>query len=299
MRKGKLEQIDKIGKITILNRTEKKDKYGNYLWKCQCECGEIFVRSSVTLLSSLRNNKNVMCSHCLKKEKEKNTFYTQRKHCIYPPGYKYSYITVISYDKLQKKYLCQCKCGNQTYKSASTIVASRYDNKVLSCGCIKNLQFQNIRNENRKRLSKKVNEILTDPQFDENYVCLITRLIKGPHYYIRKNRNCVELSFSHGEKIAIGIPVENAEEESTKFYNEFCKPIVDKYGCYYKYQNQIYDAFKIWKKDNKYSYEYIAECTGISFNKIVTFASKRYNYPPYFIVNALIKMGFDISSIIT
>ena len=55
-----------FGKLKVIRKTRTKDKHGNYLWKCQCECGNIKNISG----SSLRRGYIKSCG-CLRLNRKK------------------------------------------------------------------------------------------------------------------------------------------------------------------------------------------------------------------------------------
>ena len=56
----------KFGKLTVLEKTNKRQDGGSIVWKCKCDCGNIVEISS----KRLRNNINVSCG-CYQKERQK------------------------------------------------------------------------------------------------------------------------------------------------------------------------------------------------------------------------------------
>lgn len=56
----------KFGKLTVLEKTEKRKDGGSIVWKCKCECGNIVDISSKRLV----NNINLSCG-CFQKERQK------------------------------------------------------------------------------------------------------------------------------------------------------------------------------------------------------------------------------------
>lgn len=56
----------KFGKLTVLEKTDKRQDGGSVVWKCKCDCGNICEISS----KRLRNNINISCG-CYQKERQK------------------------------------------------------------------------------------------------------------------------------------------------------------------------------------------------------------------------------------
>lgn len=46
----------KIGKLTVIESTNRKNKYGCYYWKCKCDCGNFCEKDSATLLAGKVNS---------------------------------------------------------------------------------------------------------------------------------------------------------------------------------------------------------------------------------------------------
>lgn len=56
----------KFGRLTVLEKTDKRQDGGSIVWKCKCDCGNIVEISS----KRLRNNINLSCG-CYQKERQK------------------------------------------------------------------------------------------------------------------------------------------------------------------------------------------------------------------------------------
>lgn len=111
-----------FGRLTALKLTGKK---GNqYLWLCNCECGNTAIVSSECLLGE----KTKSCG-CLLKE-------IARKRFIDLTGMRFGILTVLSYQGKTKDnrsyWLCKCDCGEMTYGNGHNLSSG---NKV-SCGCM-------------------------------------------------------------------------------------------------------------------------------------------------------------------
>lgn len=117
---GKCNEIKpgaKFGLLTVIKKSDKKDKKYRYFFECRCECGNIiFVRGD-----SLKNGLSESCGRC--KEPK--------------PGDKFGLLTVIKKsdkkDRTKNHYFeCRCECGN--------IILTRSFNlregSTKSCGCL-------------------------------------------------------------------------------------------------------------------------------------------------------------------
>ena len=86
---------DKIGKILLLEKIG-RGYHKDAMWKCKCECGNIFYRYT----SSVKKGKSCGC------DKYEDI-----------AGKKFGRLTVIKkvgVDKNQQsKWLCKCDCGNE------------------------------------------------------------------------------------------------------------------------------------------------------------------------------------------
>lgn len=59
----------KFGQLTVIEKTNKKDNYNNFLWKCQCDCGNIIEVPTTSLLSG-----NTRACGCVKSFYEKEIY---------------------------------------------------------------------------------------------------------------------------------------------------------------------------------------------------------------------------------
>ena len=111
--------IEKIG----------KNKYGQILWKCECDCGTIRNVSGITL----RNNLSKSCG-CLVKEINGKRKSYRRLNLI---RHRFGRLLVIRdaghNKRLESIWECICECGN-----IKTIVGvSLIGGKTKSCGCLR------------------------------------------------------------------------------------------------------------------------------------------------------------------
>ncbi len=113
----------KFGKLTVLKRSETKNK--RTMWLCECDCGNrCNVRSD-----KLRSNKTMSCG-CAQRE---NASIANFKNEI---GKKYGFLTVIrplyeKNDNGETMWECQCDCGNKTIVRGSLLRSGH----TKSCGC--------------------------------------------------------------------------------------------------------------------------------------------------------------------
>lgn len=107
----------RFGKWKVLGYT------GDYKWKCQCDCGNIRDISRNNLVSG----DSTSCGCDSNKDKLKDL-----------AGQRFGKLTVIEYNKDEKKWLCQCDCGNTVYKRSWDL----RNGKATTCGCIKGGGFK-------------------------------------------------------------------------------------------------------------------------------------------------------------
>lgn len=112
---GILEDLTgkQFGYLTVLGKSEKRNKSGHVYWNCKCICG------NEKLISSARLKQNIKTCGCK---------YEDLK------GVKSGNLTAIEYVgsyKNNSMWLCKCECGNTVNVKATAI-----RNKTInSCGC--------------------------------------------------------------------------------------------------------------------------------------------------------------------
>ena len=108
---------DKIGKILLLEKIG-RGYHKDAMWKCKCECGNIFYRYT----SSVKKGKSCGC------DKYEDI-----------AGKKFGRLTVIKkvgVDKNQQsKWLCKCDCGNEIVVNRGNLSINKI--RTYSCGCWK------------------------------------------------------------------------------------------------------------------------------------------------------------------
>jgi 5-methylcytosine-specific restriction endonuclease McrA len=107
---GKLVAVCKVG----------KDKHGNSLWKCNCQCGTVKIIPTTRLL--LGRSRSCGC------EQVRASRRTLRR------GSRFGRLKVLSFCGISNNrsmYLCECRCGNLT-----TVQMHRLKQGITkSCGC--------------------------------------------------------------------------------------------------------------------------------------------------------------------
>ena len=120
----------KFNRLTVISKTDQRDRRESIIWKCLCDCGKICFVSG----TSLRNGTVKSCG-CLHKEAvAKNG----RDRTINLRGRKIGLLTVIEPTEKRQSdgsviWKCECSCGNITYVSSNNLLKK---NPISSCGCL-------------------------------------------------------------------------------------------------------------------------------------------------------------------
>ena len=118
---------NKYGKLTPIYRTI-NDKNKKAQWICQCDCGNIILKTSRDLISG-----NTKSCGCLNIENLKTRKSLVKIELL---GQKFGKLTVIAEHPIRKdgcvQWICQCECGNLTIVSGTNLKRG----KVKSCGCL-------------------------------------------------------------------------------------------------------------------------------------------------------------------
>lgn len=131
-----------FGRLTVIKKSDKKDKVGHLYWKCHCECGK-----NITVLgTSLIEGSTKSCG-CLHSELCSNLFFKDLS------GQRFGKLTVIERAKEKEKnnrvvFKCLCDCGTICYVQSNNLK----NGHTQSCGCIKSIgeyQIREILNNNK------------------------------------------------------------------------------------------------------------------------------------------------------
>jgi hypothetical protein len=102
-------------------------------WKCRCSCNSEIIARSDKLLKGTKTScgcKTIRTADNLMKAKE--ALYKKNYEAVeHMQGQTYNYLTTVSYE-VSKGWLCNCKCGKQTYALPYELKTD----KQKSCGCI-------------------------------------------------------------------------------------------------------------------------------------------------------------------
>jgi hypothetical protein len=119
----------KFNRLTVISKTDQRDRHESVIWKCLCDCGKICFVSG----TSLRNGTVKSCG-CLHKEAvAKNG----RSKAIDLTNTKSGLLTPIKPTEKRAAdgsiiWQCKCDCGNTSYVSSNALLQKR----ILSCGCL-------------------------------------------------------------------------------------------------------------------------------------------------------------------
>lgn len=115
----------KFGLLTVVKKTNQK-KFGYYLWKVHCDCGN----ETVATTHHLKNGDKQSCGCLVHKVEDLS-------------GTKYNLLTVIRMVDLRSSndeilWECLCDCGESTYVTRDKLLSGH----MKSCGCLKDLSLE-------------------------------------------------------------------------------------------------------------------------------------------------------------
>lgn len=96
-------------------------------WHCQCDCGG----EADVLASNLKRGYTTSCSAChahraaLKRGQPEKSFRDLT-------GMRFGMLTARSYDRVRRKWVCQCDCGGSCYLATTYLT----DGSRTDCGCM-------------------------------------------------------------------------------------------------------------------------------------------------------------------
>lgn len=128
-KKNGINMLNQVfGRLTVIERCDRKSSNGQYYWKCKCECGNIKdVRGD-----ALREGKTLSCG-CYSIQRTRETAESRIKDLS---GMRFGKLVAIKYigknKSNQYQWLCKCDCGNETVILGTNLVQGY----TKSCGCI-------------------------------------------------------------------------------------------------------------------------------------------------------------------
>ena len=122
---------ERFGNLTAIRNTGRKDIHRNYIWLCQCDCGNF----CEVVGNNLRTGHTKSCgclrqTVCAKVGKQQNI--------IEETGNTYGYLSVIEFAYIKKQvayWKCKCKCGNEVIVAGNHLRSGH----TKSCGCINSI----------------------------------------------------------------------------------------------------------------------------------------------------------------
>jgi hypothetical protein len=157
-----------FNKLTVIELYG-KNKKGDKLWKCSCECGNpnfCFVTTH-----NLKNGNTKSCG-CWQKQavSDYNTKYNE----IEMIGKKFNRLTIKRYLGLnkhsQRMFLCKCECGNE--KDVIAPISQIVNGRRKSCGCL------------QKEITAKNNKKYNDYMLSDDGKYYIGVLENGKNFYV-------------------------------------------------------------------------------------------------------------------
>lgn len=184
----------RFGKLTVLEETEER-KEGCVVWKCQCDCGNVYfvnsrslIRGDVKSCGCLLNNKSNIQGQRFGKLVAKSSF---RK-------------------KGRRKWLCQCDCGNEIIVDGANLK----NGHTKSCGCLKTreqlkiVEGTNISLISSSKLNKNNKSGVKGVSFNKKTGKWVARLTFKKHIYCLGEFKRIEDAIK-------------ARREKEKIYREF------------------------------------------------------------------------------
>lgn len=119
----------RFGRLTVLRDTKQRSSGGSVMWECQCDCGNIKIISSNSLM---RQTSPTRSCGCLMLENHAKAIKQTREKHLEPKRYDGTLLSTIKperkansnnslgykgvyYNKKQKKYLAQIRCRYKLY----------------------------------------------------------------------------------------------------------------------------------------------------------------------------------------
>lgn len=116
----------KFGRLTVLEKTDKRASNRSIIWKCKCDCGNICEISRDSLV------KGTQSCGCLQKEKASKLGKMRGYDLTNKRFGKLVPIKILP-NKTERTWLCKCDCGNECEITSKNLLRHH----VMSCGCLK------------------------------------------------------------------------------------------------------------------------------------------------------------------
>ena len=123
-----------FGKLKVLQMIEnERSKEGNFIWECQCECGNVLKVST----SNLKSGNTTSCG-CTRKEKLIKYNHTK---ALDLKDQKFGLLTALYQNGVDNNksivWHCKCECGNECDVSSHDLKTGN----TKSCGCQRNNSY--------------------------------------------------------------------------------------------------------------------------------------------------------------
>ena len=145
-RASKVNSVDlvgkKFGRLTVLSKSDKRNKKGDVMWECICDCGKHVIKTTAALT---HNKSRLKSCGCATVDRIREVSFKDLT------GQKFGRLTVIRVaepheikDKAKgTHWFCQCSCGNTTVVTVQNL----HGNHTQSCSCLhkeKLMEYQDI-----------------------------------------------------------------------------------------------------------------------------------------------------------
>lgn len=204
----------RFGRLVVIERDynyiqEHHLKSPGVYWKCKCDCGN----TTTVRANSLYGHKVLSCG-CLKNENL--------------VGEKFGYLTVIELlperaKNRHKRYLCQCKCGNQIIVCSTDLKSGN----TQSCGCysleVKQARAIDLTNQRFGKLTVLSRGETRNGVLYWKCKCDCGSIVEVPSRNLRENRtiSCGRVRSRGEEKIANILTSLNIPFEKEKVFPNF------------------------------------------------------------------------------
>lgn len=177
----------KFNKLTVLNKTDKRSKGNEVLWRFQCDCENQTIIEKPMRWVKFGNTKSCGCLSLYREYKYKDL-----------TGHKYHKLTVIKTTGTnkhgQRLWECQCDCRNQTLV---TLTVNHIGiNGTKSCGCL----HKEVLSKRIGALNHSYNPLLTDKDRTDRRIGEDHKLWRML-VYIRDNYICQCCGYDKGHKL--------------------------------------------------------------------------------------------------
>lgn len=152
----------RFGRLVPILKTDKRDRNGNIVWLCKCDCGK---EKNIVGTNLTRKIGTRSCG-CLQKEETGHKL-------IDLVGQKFNRLTPIQRIGTDKfghpMWLCLCDCKNKTVVSGDNLRSGR----IKSCGC-----FKKETNKINKNCWKKEEDDILKKFYCDNGASYVSKLLK-------------------------------------------------------------------------------------------------------------------------